>query len=90
MNEMRKLPVRLALRTEGQWWVAYLAHAHTMAGSREIGRILLDIATTSAERKAQFKELMEGCMADGIEALTGARPEMQTEDAPESERSGRA
>lgn len=90
MNDTRKLPVRLALRIEGEWWVAYLAHAQTMAGSREIGRILVDIVTASEERKAQFKELMEECMADGVERLTGVRPEIETEQAPESERSGRA
>jgi hypothetical protein len=84
-----KLPVRLAMRQEGQWWVAYLAYQGTMADSKELGRILLNIARDPQHKQA-FLDLMCAVMADRIEDVLGVRPDMEIKDAPEHEISGNA
>jgi hypothetical protein len=87
---MKRLPVRLALRQEGSWWVAYLAHADKMEGAHEIGRILLGVVRGNPSYKAAFQQLMTEIMADAIEDIVGRRPEMQIGAAPDNEKSGNA
>lgn len=82
--------LRLALRCEGDWWVAYLAEAHTMDGAFEIGRILLG-AVTAARRKQEFQELMTKVMTDAIRDRFGIRSiGLEIRPAPEHEKAGRA
>ncbi len=86
----RGTKVRLALRSEGNWWVAYLAHAGTMEGSHELGRIDLAIVQSAPAHKQAFMDLMSAVVAQGVERISGTRPAMQMAPAPEHEKAGRA
>jgi hypothetical protein len=82
---------RLALRVEGNFWVAYFAELGTMVGAVEMGRVAMTIVR-DPQRKAEFIELFKGFLAEFLKEKTGSRsePEWTTRAAPESERSGRA
>jgi hypothetical protein len=82
-------PIRLALRVEGNWWVAYLAETATMAGAHEIGRIAFGAARDPAIKRG-FMDLMQLVMMQGLESLGIKVESVDVRDAPESERSGRA
>jgi hypothetical protein len=56
---------RLALRVEGEWWVAYYALPNTMAGAIEMARIGMPIVQ-DADRRAAFKELMKSFVDEVI------------------------
>ena len=43
-GQMSDAPCRLAMRVEGNWWVAYCARMGTMAGATELGRMRMSIA----------------------------------------------
>ena len=82
---------KLALRVEGNWWVAYYAiDHHSMERSVELARLHMKHAE-HPERRQQFMDLVQECVADVIEEVTGTRPEWnKPRPAPESERSGNA
>lgn len=81
---------RLALRQEGDWWMAYYAMADTMEGAIPLGSIRLT-AVADPDRKQAFMDLMRSIVSDIIEETTGARPTWSApERAPEHERSGRS
>jgi hypothetical protein len=61
-----------------------------MKGSLQIGSILLADVAFNPARKQEFMDLMYGMLADAVEHMTGQRPDMEVQDAPESERSGSA
>jgi hypothetical protein len=80
---------RLAFRVEGKWWVAYCGRAGTMDGAAEVARILMSLVdgNEAAETtKRAFIEVLAAAFADMAEPITGERPDMQLQDAPESER----
>ena len=82
-------PIRLALRVEGSWWVAYVADRDTMKDAREIGRIALAAVRGDALRE-RWKTLMGDVLRFELAeaGLTVARMDEQV--APMSERSGSA
>ena len=83
---------RLALRVEGDSWVAYYALEMTsMKGAVELGRIAMAAVVVPA-RKQAFMDLMREVVADMIEDITGDRPIWPDEPqpAPEHERAGEA
>jgi hypothetical protein len=83
---------RLALRTEGDNWVAYYALSDTMKGAIFLGSIKIRFVQTEA-RKRQFMMMMREAVADILQEITGERPtwpEPQGHPAPEHERAGRA
>lgn len=82
-------PIRLALRVEGEWWVAYLAETATMAGAHEIGRIAFGAAREPAVKQG-FMDLMQLVMTQGLASLGIKVQGVDIRGAPESERSGRA
>lgn len=87
---MSKMALRIALRVEGSWWVAYLAPPQTMEGALELGRIRMSIAE-NPDRKQRFMQLVQDAVAEVIADTTGSAPEMfETQSAPEHERAGRA
>lgn len=87
----KTLPIRLAFRVEGEFWVAYLARANTMDGAKRLGSILLGAVENSHKRKQAFMDLMQDMMADGIKDVTGQAPNWnEPQPAPEAERAGRA
>jgi len=84
---MKRMKFRLAMREEGEFWNAYLAHGDTMQGAKLIGSLLMRIVRNQEHRDA-FLKLLTDAFADAVENMTGERPVMQEEPAPESERSG--
>lgn len=81
---------RLAMRVEGDWWVAYYAVPTTMDDALELGRLHMSIAHIEA-RKQAFMDLMAEAVGDLIEGTTGMRPSFTGfKRAPEHERSGHA
>lgn len=86
-----ELPIRLALRVEGDYWNAYFAETGTMENAELLGSIRMD-RVQSPERKAQFHTFMQDVLADTIEERCGFRPVFPKEAtrAPEHERAGRA
>lgn len=82
---------RLAMRVEGNWWVAYMARAGTMDDAKRIGSILMGAVNDNPERKQAFMALMQDVMSDAIKAVTGQVVDWnEPQTAPESERAGRA
>lgn len=84
---MKKAAGRLALRHEGQWWMAYYAEPDTMEGAIEIGRIRFSVVQEEKYKEA-FQSMMREVVADLLEDIVGKRPTMLTQLARESERSG--
>jgi hypothetical protein len=81
---------RLAMRAEGDWWVAYYALPATMTGAVEIGRIAM-AAVQRKKSKDAFLDICKTFVVDVIRDRTGAKAELwTTRPAPEHERSGRA
>lgn len=83
---------RLAMRQEGDLWVAYYALPNTMKDAIFLGSIQMAIVTDW-----QAKEIFMALMRDAVSAIikdqTGITPSWPDEGgkrAPEHERSGRA
>ncbi len=91
MPETKKMPIRLALRIEGDWWVAYLAQHDTMDGAKRLGSILMGAITDNPVRKQAFMAIFQGMVGDAIRETTGQSPDWaEPQSAPEAERAGRA
>jgi len=88
---MSKVELRLALRVEGEWWNAYVAHAGTMDGAHKVGSILMVAVRDNEARKKAFMKLMQDVMSDVLKEATGLRPLwFEAQAAPEHERAGNA
>ncbi len=82
--------LRLALRVEGDWWVAYAAEPATMDGAVELGRVHMTLVQ-KPKRKTAWMGFMRDCLTDLIRATTGLTPSgFETRPAPEHEKAGRA
>lgn len=84
---------RLALRVEGEWWVAYWApRQQDMRGAVMLGTIRMSVVgPPGAPVYEGFVELMRVAFGNMVEDVTGRQPSWGgLEPAPESERSGRA
>lgn len=92
MNEKYTQVGRLAMRVEGNNWVAYYAEKETMLGAVFLGSIKMALIESKPKRRKVFLRLMRDCVADILEDLIGVRPSYPKgeEPAPESERSGNA
>lgn len=89
MNEPRAQIGRLAMRVEGDKWVAYYAMPDTMNNAIWLGSILLTVVQDEA-RKQAFMNLMREIVGDHIEAAVGVRPTWGgPRPGPEHERAGR-
>jgi hypothetical protein len=87
---MKTIPIRLAMRVEGDWWVAYLARAETMDGAKRLGSILMGIVQNDKDRKQAFMDLMQSALGDAVEDVFGQMPDWnEPQPAPEAERAGR-
>jgi hypothetical protein len=81
---------RLAMRVEGDNWVAYYALTNTMDDALFLGKVKIK-CVLDQDRKDMFMWLMREAVADIIEETTGERPEWKRPHrAPEHERSGSA
>jgi hypothetical protein len=82
---------RLALRVEGENWVAYYAMPGTMEGALFLGSVRTVFVDRDPARKQAFMDMMREAVGDIIEDLVGVRPVWGgPETAPEHERAGRA
>lgn len=89
MNDQMQQVGRVALRVEGDWWVAYYAMPNTMDGAIELGRVLMAMVQDQG-RKQAFMDLMREGVGEALKEITGAVPDFFVSKAPEHERSGRA
>ena len=81
------LPMRLAMRAEGDNWCAYAAQPDTMVGALFLGAIRLAIVA-NPERRAAFLALMKDAVGDVLEQATGGTVIWnEPAAAPEHERS---
>jgi len=81
---------RLALRVEGDTWVAYYAHPDTMAGALILASVKLRFVQTP-ERREAFMAVARNAVGDLVEEATGQRPHWSgITPAPEREKSGSA
>lgn len=80
---------RLAMRHEGDLWVAYYALTDTMEGAVLLGSIKMALVVENTKCKDAFMSLMRECVSDMLEEKLGTRPTWQgAHAAPEHERSG--
>lgn len=87
--------IRLAMRVEGDFWVAYCAMTGTMDGAIEMGRIAMGLVgqdnSPSRRRKDNFMAMMQESMSEIIYKMHGEFPTWNDPTrAPEHEKSGRA
>lgn len=81
---------RLAMRVEGEWWVAYYATTDSMKEALELGRIRMPFVQ-DWQRKEIFMAMMRDAASDILKEVTGVTPEWGGPvRAPEHERAGRA
>lgn len=90
INTEKTMGLRLAMRVEGDWWVAYAAEPQTMTGAVRLGQIAMSVVA-DPNRKRAFMEIMKSFIGDVL-AEGGAKGVEWPEErpAPEHERSGRA
>jgi hypothetical protein len=89
--EEKKIPLRLAMRVEGDWWIAYLAPDDTMEGAYQLGSMRLGAVADNPDLRNQFVKLMQEMITNRMgEAFSRTPVWDEPEPAPESERSGRA
>jgi len=80
---------RLALRHEGENWVAYYALPDSMEDPIFLGSIRMGAIVDNEERKQAFMDMMCDIVSDIIEETTGHRPTWGgPKSAPEHERAG--
>ena len=82
---------RLAMRREGDRWVAYYALPDSIKDAIFLGAIGVGAIAHNAERKQAFMDVMRDVVSDIIEEQTGVRPTWGGPiAAPEHERAGEA
>ncbi len=83
---------RLAMRVEGENWVAYYAASKTMDGAVFLGSIRMATVVDNEERKQAFMEIMRGVVSEILQQALGVPEPTWTEprSAPEHERAGSA
>ena len=84
---MKHVKIRLAMRVEGDWWVAYAADMNTMTGAIKLGSISMNAIVISPGLKAAFMDLMKDALTDLI-GSAGDLKWNEPEVAPEHERAG--
>lgn len=86
----KSIPMRLALRVEGDWWVAYAAMPNTMDDAIELGRVRMAVVGPNENIRDMFKEAMTEFVRLFIKEKFGVDADMVQSDAPEHERGGHA
>lgn len=83
---------RLALRVEGDFWVAYFAARDTMEGAIVLGSVRLAVIEERPDRIEGFRLFIQEVYGDLVENLVGERPTWPNPPvpAPEHERAGNA
>jgi hypothetical protein len=73
--------LRLALRIEEGWWIAYMAPLDTMDGAIELGRILYNAARAAPDGESRWKLLMVDVLGASLRAA-GVTPTGMEERTP--------
>lgn len=84
---------RLAMRVEGDLWVARYALPGTMEGAVFLGSIQMAIVGQNREMKERFMAMMRDAVSMILKDEFGVNPDWPEPDgrrAPEHERAGRA
>jgi hypothetical protein len=81
--------IRLALRSEGEFWTASVATMDSMEGAVEIGRIRLKLAQDETLRE-KFKNLMTEAFKASLAEIGLTPTSMSEHPAPDHERGGNA
>jgi hypothetical protein len=90
MSQAKQQVGRLALRVEGDWWVAYYALPDSMEGAIDLGRIQMALVQDRG-RKQLFMDLMKSALGEFLRDATGGDPTWpEVRPAPEHERAGRS
>lgn len=91
MSSQTKQMGRLAMRVEGDLWVAYYALPDTMKDALFLGSIQMAFVQ-DWQKKELFMAMMKDCVSEIIKETVGVKPEWPNgvQPAPEHERSGRA
>jgi len=71
---MSELPMRLALRVEGDKWNAYVAKRDTMDGAVWIGSIQMRFVNDCERRKQMFIDLMTDSLSEVLRKMYGEKP----------------
>ena len=71
---LKTMKFRVALREEGEFWNAYMAHADSMDNAKLIGSIAIGAVRQSPEIKAAFMDVMKQTFALAVEKVTGNPP----------------
>lgn len=90
MANMKELPIRLAIRSEGNMVNAYIADANTMDDAQLIGAISRRVCGLDPAVFDAWKALMTRVLNDAIKDVFGREAEMIERPAPEHERAGHA
>lgn len=91
MNEPLAQVGRLALRHEGDNWVAYYMLPESIVSPVFLGSIRMGAVVSNPARKQAFMDMMRDIVSDIIQESTGIRPTWGgPQPAPEHERSGAA
>ena len=80
---------RLALRVEGDTWVAYYAMPDTMADAIVLGSIKMALVADRDRRRA-FMDLMKSAINDFLQGKFGEVASWTEQPAPQHERAGSA
>lgn len=88
MSEKKYPFGRLMFRVEGKWWNVYFGEG--MDDKILVGAILMSFVVDNSAAMNAFMQIFSDKVQSGIEDITGKRPTMQTQTAPEHERSGSA
>jgi hypothetical protein len=82
-------PIRLAIRSEGEFVNAYHAETGTMKGALLLGSIRRTLLRQQPDLFDTWKSLMSKAYSQMIEDALSVKPTMIEEPAPEHERAGR-
>ena len=80
-----KVPIRLAIRRQGDYLNAYIARDDTLDGATLIGSLLYSAASRDRALRDGFKQSMQRAMSNVIEDLTGHRPRLEEQPIPAHE-----
>lgn len=81
---------RLAMRLEGDRWVAYYALPDSMEEPVFLGSISIGAVAQNPQRKTAFMLMMREIVSEILTATTGQAPQWaEPQQAPEHERAGR-
>lgn len=90
MDDLTRVPVRLAFRNEGEFVNAYIAPPNSMKDALLVGSMRHTYMDRHKPAWEEWKKLMGDILQEIVRQRVGVVPEMREEKAPQHERSGKA